>query len=259
MSRPQGRDWDRGGRHRLHPVDGSGPGSRGLRWESSSAARTCVNVAVNTGASGFHSILFLMEPSHLCLKSFASSQKVQVATHICCVEKLSFHPEGGSLGQCPPGTCPQDLAQVAGLGPALGWGGLERIRRQFAPSPFIRLLCSAAIQLVPNGQTGLRPARKLESQPPRQRPGSPRTAAPFRRRRPSVRPVLQPALLLPLRTLPSGLARLQQQKAYVAGQVRAAPRIPVRGGALSAEHAASRQRVPVALCQPPGAQRPVSS
>lgn len=98
---------------------------------------------------------------------------------------------------------------------------------QFTTGPFIRLLRHAAIQLIPNGQTGMRPARKLESQPPGERSGSPRTAAPFRRQRPSVRSILQPALLLPLWTLPSRLSRLQQQKADAAGQIRAAPRIPV--------------------------------
>ncbi|XP_045708519.1 single-minded homolog 2 isoform X1 [Phyllostomus hastatus] len=117
----------------------------------------------------------------------------------------------------------------------------------------------AALQPVPDGQAGVRPAPQLDSQPPGGRGGPLGAAAPRSGgRRPAVCPALQPALLLPLRTLPSGLARVQWQEADAAGQVRAAPRVPVRGGALLPEHAAGQQRVPVALCQPPSAWQPIS-
>lgn len=128
--------------------------------------------------------------------------------------------------------CPHWGLAVVSEGAVQPWDGSGSGGGKVAPHwplswPFFCLLCHAAIQLVPNGQTGMRPARKLESQPPGQRSGCPRTAAPFRRRRLSVRPVLQRALLLPLWTLPFRLSRLQQQKAGVASQIRAAPRIPV--------------------------------
>ena len=65
-----------------------------------------------------------------------------MAACIWCVvtwgEIISFHPEGGSLGCCLLGTCPRwDLVLVAGVGPALGWGGHYRIGRQLAAGPSV--------------------------------------------------------------------------------------------------------------------------
>lgn len=73
-----------------------------------------------------------------------------------------------------------------------------------------------------------------------------------------ARPILRPALLLPLRTpSPSGLSCLQQQEARCRPS-SGSPRDPVRGGALLLSAPASQQRVPVALRQPPSAGQPVS-
>uniref|UniRef100_A0A8C3X787 SIM bHLH transcription factor 2 n=1 Tax=Cyanoderma ruficeps TaxID=181631 RepID=A0A8C3X787_9PASS len=117
-----------------------------------------------------------------------------------------------------------------------------------------------AIQLVPSRQTGMQPGwGELALQPRRQRRRPSGTELPFReQRRAPLRPSLQPALLLPLWTLPCGFPRLRWQEANAAGQIRAGPRGALRGGAVLPGRAADQRRVPVALRQPPGAQQPVT-
>lgn len=65
-----------------------------------------------------------------------------MAARIWCVvtwgEEISFHPEGGSLGCCLLGTCPRwDRVLVAGVGPALGWGGHYTTGRRLAAGPSV--------------------------------------------------------------------------------------------------------------------------
>ena len=143
-------------------------------------------------ASGLWGPVF---PEHFCLEwePFSFFKSLLQALRRCKWlvlslggEGISFHAGRGRGGgprraigwpPIPGGTAP--VAPGHGQAPR---GEQAACRRPPIPGgPFICLLCSAAVRLVPNGQTGVQPARELEGQPPCPRPGSPRTAAPFRR------------------------------------------------------------------------------